>query len=368
MHFCAPQIHNFQVHSDRVEVSIRPDTEEVWNEVESKVQRVISGIRDGFIPPQEKLMAERRTPAPPWSGLDVDLEKNGLVRRSGEGRAVLGPLLAGLVERFDRHFLDMADFFSAKPLGTPALIPADLMARIDYFKAFPHTLTFAYHLPADVDTIQKFSSAPLTTDGCISHHPDSGVNSLLSPAVCFHLYHYLENQTLPGPLESYTMRGRCFRYESGALTSLARLWDFTMREIVFVGEKDAVIEARKKSIDWIVELGKKLGIVYQIKTASDPFFVGEFRQRTVFQAAFDLKYEWLADLDPTSGPTLAVGSFNVHQTHFGKAFSILTPSGDVAWTGCMAFGLERLAYALIRQYGAEPSAWPDALKPLSLRK
>lgn len=362
LYFCAPEIVSFQVQPAAIRLTLSTDSEEVWAKVRQKVEKVLSGIRDGFVPPAERVVAERRNPAPSWSGIDVDLAAAGFIRESGQGRAILGPMMACLVERLDQIFLEMAASFNAKPIGTPALIPCEILSRIDYFRAFPHSLTFAYHLPADVDAIERFSESPLDAEGKISSCASNGADAVLSPAVCFHLYHFLEGQTLNQALDAYTMRGRCFRYESGALTGLERLWDFTMREIVFVGEKDAVMESRKQSIEWTTELADRLGLLYRVKTASDPFFVGEFRQRTIFQAAFDLKYEWQVDLDPARESAIAAGSFNVHQTHFGKAFSIRLPSGEMAWTGCMAFGLERLALAVIRQHGISVENWPDILK------
>lgn len=361
LHFCSPEIVSFEVFPDFIRIQLTTDREDIWAEVRRKVERVVSGVRDGFIPPAERTIAERRQPVPTWAGAEVDIEDAGLIRSSGQGRAVLGPVLAGLIERIDRLLLEMADEFGAKPISAPALIGADQLAKVDYFRAFPHSLTFASHLPADVESIEQFSKDPLDANGEV-RLPARPTGAVLSPAVCFHLYHFLENKTVHEEIDSYTLRGRSFRYESGAMEGLERLWDFTMREIVFVGEPDAVIQARKRSMDWILDLADRLGLVHRLKSASDPFFVGEFRQRTIFQAAFDLKYEWQVDLDPDDTRSVAAGSFNIHQAHFGKSFGIRSRSGDIAWTGCMAFGLERLALAILRQHGIQPESWPDVLK------
>jgi len=45
-----------------------------------------------------------------------------------------------------------------------------------------------------------------------------------------------------------TALGNCFRYESTNLTGLERLWDFAMREIVFVGLASCVLENRDKRV------------------------------------------------------------------------------------------------------------------------
>src|SRR3990167_3394536 len=362
LHFCSPEIIRFQVSPDAIRLTLSTDDESVWHEVSRKVERVVSGVRDGFVPPEERLYMERRHPSPAWSGAGVNLEQAGLIKKAGEGFYVTGPLIAGLVERLDRILLDMADVFGARAVGTPALIAPEVLSRVDYFRAFPHSLTFACHLPRDVDEIEAFSKQPFEADGSLAPAASGAGAAVLSPAVCFHLYHFLEGTSLGQALESYTVRGRCFRYEAGALAGLERLWDFTMREIVFVGEQADVMDARKRSMEWVTDLADRLGLVCRIESAADPFFVGEFKQRTVFQAAFDLKYEWRADLDPAAADDLAVGSFNVTQTHFGKAFRIAAPSGEMAWTGCTAFGLERLALAVLRQHGLSPDGWPEILK------
>jgi hypothetical protein len=38
------------------------------------------------------------------------------------------------------------------------------------------------------------------------------------------------------------------------------------------------------------------------------------------------------------------------------------PDGSYAHTSCVAFGLERMAYALLSQHGLDPAHWPAALQ------
>jgi hypothetical protein len=39
-----------------------------------------------------------------------------------------------------------------------------------------------------------------------------------------------------------------------------------------------------------------------------------------------------------------------------------TADGAVAHTGCVAFGIDRLALALFVQHGREPAKWPRAVR------
>ena len=58
----------------------------------------------------------------------------------------------------------------------------------------------------------------------------------------------------------------------------------------------------------------------------------------------------------------AIVSCNCHLDHFGTAYDIRTSDGDVAHTACVGFGLERIALALFRAHGMDPSAWPASVR------
>ena len=45
----------------------------------------------------------------------------------------------------------------------------------------------------------------------------------------------------------------------------------------------------------------------------------------------------------------AVASFNLHETFFGRRFGITAADGGPAWSGCVAFGLERWLLAVVAQ-------------------
>jgi seryl-tRNA synthetase len=102
---------------------------------------------------------------------------------------------------------------------------------------------------------------------------------------------------------------------------------------------------------------EKIGLAYRVESANDPFFIGEFRKQAAFQSAFQLKFEIRASL-PFNHSTLAVGSYNYHQDFFGRNLNISLPDGSPAHTGCVAFGLERIAYAFLAQHGLDPANWP----------
>jgi seryl-tRNA synthetase len=134
-----------------------------------------------------------------------------------------------------------------------------------------------------------------------------------------------------------------------------------MREVIFVGPKEFVLDNRETARKRMTQVFEEIGLAYRVESANDPFFIGEFRKQAAFQSAFQLKYEIRASL-PYKGSTLAVGSYNYHQDFFGRNFNITLKDDTPAHTGCVAFGLERMAFAFLTQYGLEPSAWPNAVK------
>ena len=145
------------------------------------------------------------------------------------------------------------------------------------------------------------------------------------------------------------------------MVSLERLWNFTMREIIFVGTEDHVRTKLDEARDRIRPIFDEMELSYSVMTANDPFFIGTFRDQAAYQAAFELKYEIRALL-PYKNETLAVGSYNRHGNFFGRALDILLEDGSPAHTGCLGIGFERLAHAFVSQHGIDVRHWPKAVR------
>jgi seryl-tRNA synthetase len=337
-----------------------PDSEKII----SKVQEVVTMMVKGVIQPRTQVLEnylDRRVPykEDPMPEL-MDRQE---VSKEGRGIYTLGPLITGLINYFERRFIKLAESFSAEPYRFPTLISARQLDRVNYFKAFPHSLTFATHLREDLENIDHFAQHTHWEEEGLSAGSESfsRIEALLSPAVCYHWYFALADRKLETDHLVGTAVGNCFRYESSNLTSLERLWNFTMREIIFIGHGDYVLEQRETGRQRMTNILEEFGMAYQVESANDPFFIGEFRKQAAFQSAFQLKYEIRASL-PFSGKTLAVGSYNYHQDFFGRHLNITLPDDSPIHTGCIAFGLERMAYAFLSQYGLDKTQWPAAVR------
>ena len=56
-------------------------------------------------------------------------------------------------------------------------------------------------------------------------------------------------------------------------------------------------------------------------------------------------------------------SFNYHKEHFGEVWGLHNAAGEVLHTGCVAFGMDRLAVALFVTHGAEiKRTWPASVR------
>lgn len=349
---------------DRITLALHAAAGARAAEIEEKVQRVVREMAQGSIAPKVEILEDHLARPTSYSADPLDeLLARGEVYEESTGIFTFGPLMSRLIAYFESRFLELAAHFDAQPYRFPTLMSAKFLDRVDYFRAFPHSLTFATHLREDLDIINQFAETAKYEGKGLNSPAEffSQVEAMLSPAVCYHLYFSLADHPLPNGQLVATAVGTCFRYESNNLTSLERLWNFTMREVIFVGSKDFVLEHREQSRQFMHRIFEELGLAYQVETANDPFFVGEFRKQAAFQNAFQLKYEIRARL-PFKESTLAIGSYNYHQDFFGRHLGITLPDGKPIHTGCTAFGLERVAHAFLAQHGLDPARWPAAVR------
>lgn len=316
--------------------------------------------------------------APVWQSLAMprpsriefpDLERAGLATRMGDGcYAVSGPL-AQLVAKFDTRIRSMAtDGYDAVETCYPALIPTAALHRAGYFDAFPQFLMTAgrFHLTpdaADAPAHQGFT-AEFGAAGDKAKFMDSRTEHTghcLSPTVCYHTYHQFAGRQVPDEGSVVTATGKIFRYESDNARTLERLWDFTMREVVFLGSRETVTRLRASLLDAVCLLVDELRLAAHVEVANDPFFAGadvaSSAKRVMVQRALKLKYE--LQMPVVDERYIAVGSFNIHGQKFGKAFGITTPDGEPAYSGCIGVGLERIVYAFLCRHGIDPAAWPQ---------
>lgn len=285
------------------------------------------------------------------------------VHSLGVGQVALTGTAVRLYRYFDRVFEEMGALWKADPVLTPTLIPTRALAKCDYFRSFPHNVTFACHLHEDPARVEDFRARHATREDLDDQvFADMDIpEACLSPAVCYHTYHMNQGRTLPPDGAVYGACGRCFRYESSNLSDLRRLWDFTMREIIFLGARDPVLKERERGNEVVAAFLDAHEVAGEIRTASDPFFIApDAVAKTYFQLSSDTKYE-IALMLPDDA-RLAVGSLNYHTDFFGRAFDINIEGSGPMHSVCIAFGLERWVYAFLVQHGDDPANWPKVVR------
>jgi hypothetical protein len=347
--------------ADSVIFELRPGHHRQAELVSSRIREVADKLTKGRREQKVKVLVNRKDRDISFStDPHPILESMDEIRKYGEGRFGFGPRLVELMNLFDRDLRTIASRIPAVPHQFPTMIGADVMDRCRYLRSFPSALTMVSHLREDLGVIQDFAKAAAWDGQRLVCDPAglSTIECLLAPSICFHYYAWLANRSINSTC--VTAIGKCFRYESKSMVGLERLWDFTMREVVFAGPGKYVIEQRQKVIDETAGLLDKWELAYEIKSATDPFFVEDYAAMTAFQLAFELKFEILAPL-PYRDKDLAIGSFNYHQDFFGRSFSISCGNGEPIQTSCVGFGLERVALAFLAQHGLDPSNWPAAI-------
>jgi len=214
----------------------------------------------------------------------------------------------------------------------PTLISEQTLGRADYFQSFPQ-------YASRVETQKRQGSY------------------YLSPAVCYHCYALLADSQIEGEM-ALTCCGRCFR---GDTVDSAHLWEFTMREIVFVGSASFVRAQRERWMEKVRAWAEHLYLDAELVPAEDPFFAAENRGKKLLQQLKQLKFELRAR--DGSGADMAIASFNLHENFFTQRFNISLRDHQPAFSGCVAFGLERWAMALLaRQDAAEALARVEDLQ------
>ena len=243
----------------------------------------------------------------------------------------------------------------------PVLWPIDLYKKINYLNEFPQQSLFMVGLKKNHNNLKnfanKYSGSKKFNNIKINNNFENAEYGL-QPAVCDNCYYTLSNLKL-FKNTIYTTYNKVFRNENSKNNSLDRLMSFSVRDIMFVGDKNFVIKTRNKLIEDLKIFLKKTDLDCSIETANDPFFIGNVDKK-LFQDAFELKYEILATI-PFLKKRIAIGSINFHLDTFGKAFNIKNKKNNI-FSGCIGIGFERLLLALYSQHGNKIQNWPKKFK------
>ena len=255
--------------------------------------------------------------------------------------------------------------YDAKDGHFPALVDSDTLHKCGYFDSHPNAVTFVGNMIEDFDAIEEFRLANSCSEG--AHMPPQDhvhIDGMcLNPAACFPAYPTLTGKRYTTG-ECFTWMGRVFRYESRNISGLDRLYEFNVRELVFVGSDAYVSDVRNRALPLVEELASFFDIDCKLQTATDPFFATVSAAKKFWQAAQEVKNEIKIPVLDADGntKTIACGSINLHGNFFGERFDIQDSEANAAMTGCVGLGIERWVLAVFTQHGFDPERWPEAVR------
>jgi seryl-tRNA synthetase len=240
----------------------------------------------------------------------------------------------------------------------PPVMPRRDLETINYIKSFPHLAgTIFAFTGSEAQAAEQHERS--------SRHEDwsefqTMTDLVLTPAACYPVYPAIAARGALRPDGVTVDAGGAYVFRREPSADPARMQMFHQRELVRIGEPQAVQDWRDAWRDRALELLGGLGLDVRFDVASDPFFGRSGRMLAASQREQQLKFEVLT---PIAGPEpTAVASFNYHQDHFAAAHGIVLDGGAVAHSACLGFGLERITIALLRTHGFDVAAWPGEVR------
>lgn len=295
------------------------------------------------------------TPADPLDPLaDVLFHKMG-----ADGVYARTALYEGIVEKLaaliSGHREEGTEVFRFPPV-----MSRSQLEKSGYLKSFPNLLGCVCALHGTereiLDAVTRFDRGGSWTESL------SPADLVLSPAACYPVYPIVAARgALPAGGLVFDVAADCFRHEPSK--HLDRLQSFRMREYVMIGAPDDVAAFRERWMERAQGIARDLGLTFRVDTASDPFFGRVGQIKAVSQVQQALKFELLVPLRSEESPTACM-SFNYHREHFGVTWDIKDAHGEPAHTGCVAFGMDRLAVALFHTHGTDLARWPESVRSL----
>lgn len=251
----------------------------------------------------------------------------------------------------------------AEILRFPPVMSRHQLEKSGYLKSFPNLL----------GCVCALHGSEADINGAVARHDAGGdwttsltpADLVLSPAACYPVYPIAaERGPVPDQGYVFDIAADVFRHEPSK--EIDRFQSFRMREYVCIGAPDQVSSFRQRWMARAQEIANLLELPFTLETASDPFFgrMGSIKAVAQLQAA--LKFELLIPVRSNEKQTACM-SFNYHKEHFGNVWDMKLQSGELAHSGCVAFGMDRLAVAMFAVHGLDMAKWPEPVrKALSL--
>jgi seryl-tRNA synthetase len=237
----------------------------------------------------------------------------------------------------------------------PPLVSRTDYVRCGHLASFPQLGGSIHAFDGDDrahrELLRKVEAGERWTDGL------QPTEVVLTPAPCYPVYP-LARGVLPEAGRLFDVSSFCFRHEPS--TDPMRLLMFRQQEYVRIGDPAQICDWRARWLERSQTLFRDLQLPFVVEAASDPFFGRTGRFMASSQREQALKFE--VQVPIVAGDRTACASLNIHGDRFAQLFEIARPSGALAVSACVGFGLERITLGLLRVHGLDPSRWPAAVR------
>jgi seryl-tRNA synthetase len=243
-------------------------------------------------------------------------------------------------------------------LRFPPVMSRRQLETSGYLKSFPHFLGCVCCLDgseAEIrGSVERFEAGEDWTDGL------AAADLVLTPAACYPVYPLVAARGgVPAEGLRFDVASDCFRREPSR--DLDRLQSFRMREYVCIGTAEQIDHFRRRWMTRAQDVAAKLGLPYRFDQASDAFFGRGGKLMAMSQIEQALKFELLVPVRSAEQPTACM-SFNYHRDHFGTTWDLRNSAGEIMHTGCVAFGMDRLALAMFATHSLDTQSWPAGVR------
>jgi seryl-tRNA synthetase len=274
---------------------------------------------------------------------------DGVHGRTGAYESVI-EALAALISR---HRPEQSEVFRFPPV-----MPRASLEKQGYLKSFPNLIGVVSTLTGTEREI--FRSACKQEEGGDWTEDLKPSDLVLAPAACYPVYPIAATRgTVPDDGYVFDVAAECFRREPSRRVD--RFQSFRMREYVRIGTPRQIQEFRDPWIERAKGIADALRLACIVEAANDPFFGRVGTMMAAQQRADALKFELSVPLHSGQSPTACM-SFNYHKEHFGEVWGLYNRAGEMLHTGCVAFGMDRLAVALFVTHGMKINGWPAGVR------
>jgi len=272
---------------------------------------------------------------------------DGVYGRTGAYESVIEALSALI----SRHRLEQSEVFRFPPV-----MPRASLEKQGYLKSFPNLIGAVSTLTGTERQIVR--SACKHEEGGDWTEDLKPSDLVLAPAACYPVYAIAAARgTVPDDGYIFDVAAECFRHEPSRRVD--RFQSFRMREYVRIGTPNQIREFRDPWIERAKGIADALQLACIVEAANDAFFGRVGTMMAAQQRADALKFE--LSVHSGQSPTACM-SFNYHKEHFGEIWGLHNRAGEMLHTGCVAFGMDRLAVALFVTHGAKTGAWPAGVR------